>query len=136
MKIFTTRTRARYAETDASGIVYYNSYLIYFEVGRVEMFRELGLPYDARLPIVETRVRYRAPARFDELLEIHSFVEELRTRAFRIGHRVYRVGKDDGLELLVEGSTAMVTTDEARKPVPLPELFRRALGEAAAEGAG
>ena len=134
MRIFTTRTRARYAETDASGIVYYNSYLVYFEVGRVEMFRELGLPYDARLPIVETRIRYRAPARFDELLEIHSFVEELRTRAFRIGHRVYRVGEGDELELLVEGATAMVTTDEERKPVPLPALFRRALEQAASEG--
>ncbi len=130
MKIFKTRIRARYAETDASGIVYYNSYLLYFEVGRVEMFRELGLSYDARLPIVETRIRYHAPARFDELLEIHSFVEELRTRAFRIGCRVHRVDASGDSELLAEGHTAMVTTDEERKPVALPEPVRRVLTEA------
>jgi acyl-CoA thioester hydrolase len=60
MKIFTTRVRARYADTDTSGIVYYASYFLYFETGRFEMFRELGLPYDHRLPIVETACRYRA----------------------------------------------------------------------------
>ncbi len=124
MKVFTTRTRARYADTDASGIVYYASYFVYFETGRVEMFRELDLPYDYRLPIVETSCRYRAPARFDDLLEIHSFVEELRSKGFRIGHQVHRVGDAGGLELLVEGHTAMVTVGEDRKPVVLPAEFR------------
>lgn len=129
MKVFTTRTRARYADTDASGIVYYASYLLYFETGRVEMFRELGLPYDYHLPIVETACRYRAPARFDDLLEIHSFVAALRTRGFRIGHRVHRVKPDGELELLVEGHTAMVTVGEDRRPVDLPPEFVEAFGE-------
>jgi acyl-CoA thioester hydrolase len=126
MKIFTTRVRARYADTDTSGIVYYASYFVYFETGRVEMFRELGLPYDYHLPIVETACQYRAPARFDDLLEIHSFVEELRSKGFRIGHRVHRVAPDGSLELLVEGHTAMVTVGEDRKPVALPQAFRDA----------
>jgi acyl-CoA thioester hydrolase len=130
MKIFSTRTRARYADTDTSGIVYYASYFLYFETGRVEMFRELGLPYDYHLPIVETACRYRAPARFDDLLEIHSFVEELRPKGFRIGHRVHRVADDGALELLVEGHTAMVTVGEDRKAAPLPAAFARALGDA------
>ncbi len=131
MKVFTTRTRARYADTDTSGIVYYASYFLYFETGRVEMFRELGLPYDYRLPIVETSCRYRAPARFDDLLEIHSFVEETRSKGFRIGHKVHRVGADGTLELLVEGHTAMVTVGEDRKPVALPQQFRQAFDAAA-----
>ena len=88
MKVFSTRLRVRYADTDTSGIVYYASYFLYFETGRVEMFRELGLPYDYHLPIVETACRYRAPARFDDLLEVHSFVEGTRSKGFRIGHRV------------------------------------------------
>lgn len=126
MKLFKTRTRARYADTDTSGIVYYASYFLYFETGRVEMFRELGLPYDYHLPIVETACRYRAPARFDDLLEVHSFVEEVRSKGFRIGHRVHRVSDDGSLELLVEGHTAMVTVGEDRKAVPVPEAFRAA----------
>jgi acyl-CoA thioester hydrolase len=126
MKRYKTRTRVRYAETDATGIAYYASYFLYFEVGRIEMFRELGLPYDARLPIAETTCRYRASARFDELLEIQSFVAELRSKGFRIGCEVYRVKDDGELELLVEGHTSMVTVGDDGKPAPLPEEFRAA----------
>ncbi|MBT3218914.1 MAG: acyl-CoA thioesterase [Proteobacteria bacterium] len=128
MKIFTTRTRARYAETDASGIVYYNSYLIYFELGRIEMFRELELPYNWRLPIADTYCRYRSPARFDDLLEIHSYIAELRSKGFRIGHKVHRVQEDGQLELLAEGYTGMVTVGDDRRPTPLPDHFRKAFG--------
>ncbi len=130
MKLFKTRTRVRYAETDASTIVYYGSYFVYLELGRIEMFRELALPYDRQLPIAEAGCRYIAPARFDDLLEIHSFVAELRSKGFRIGGRVHRVGEDDSLELLAEGFTAMVTVGEDRKPVALPAAFADALGAA------
>lgn len=126
-RIFETRTRARFAETDESGIVYYGSYFVYFELGRVEMFRELGLAYDFHVPIVETRCRYHAPARFDDELSIHTFVEELRTRAFRLGARVYRVRDHGDDELLCEGWTAMVTTGDDRRPIPIPADFRAAL---------
>lgn len=126
MKIYRTRARVRYAETDAAGIVYYNNYFVYFELGRVELFRELGLAYDWRLPIAETACRFHASARFDDLLEIHSFVEELRSKGFRIGCKVHRVD-GEALTLLAEGHTAMVTVGEDRRPVPLPDAFRRAL---------
>jgi acyl-CoA thioester hydrolase len=131
MRIFRTRLRARYADTDTSGIVYYASYFLYFETGHVEMFRELGLPYDYHLPIVETACRYRAPARFDDLLEVHSFVEEMRSKGFRIGHRVHRVLDDGALELLVEGHTSMVTVGEDRKATPLPQAFVEAFARPA-----
>ena len=126
MKVFTTRVHARFAETDASGIVYYGNYFVYFELGRVSMFRELGLPYDKRVPIVETHCRYHAPARFGDLLEIRTQVDELRTRAFRLAERVYRVGEAAEPKLLAEGYTAMVTTDEAGTPIAIPEAFRAA----------
>jgi acyl-CoA thioester hydrolase len=119
----------RYAETDASGIVYYANYFIYFEVGRLEMFRQLGLPYDRRLPIVETACRYRSSARFDDELEIQTTVDEIRTKGFRLGHKVFRISGDRSEpELLVEGHTAMVTADESGTPVRLPTEFRIALG--------
>ncbi|MBW2455991.1 MAG: acyl-CoA thioesterase [Deltaproteobacteria bacterium] len=135
MKVFETRARVRYGETDASGIVYYASYFyfLYFEVGRVAMFRALSLPYDARLPIAETTCRYRASARFNDHLAIHSFVQEIRSKGFVIGCRVHRITDTGDLELLVEGHTGMVTTGADGRPEPLPPAFREAL-EAAAAG--
>ena len=94
------------------------------------MFRALGLPYDWRLPIVETHCRYRASAKFDDVLEIETGVEEIRTRAFRMAQRVYRVtgeGAAEQRELLVEGYTVMMTQDESG-PVPVPTAFRVAFG--------
>lgn len=126
MTIFKTQTRARYAETDASGVVYYNSYFVYFELGRMEMFRELQLPYDWHLPIAETHCRYRSSARFDDLLEIQSFVAELRSKGFRIAHRVLRLTEGEEPQLLVEGYTAMVTVGENHRPTPLPAAFEQA----------
>jgi acyl-CoA thioester hydrolase len=125
-RIFKTRTRVRYAETDASGIVYYNNYFVYFELGRIEMFRELGLAYDWRLPIVETSCRFHASARFDDLLEIHTSVDELRRCGFRTACQVFRLAPDEEPLLLAEGHTAMVTLGEDHKPTPLPASFRDA----------
>ncbi|MFH1811265.1 MAG: thioesterase family protein [Pseudomonadota bacterium] len=129
MKIYETRTRVRYAETDASGIVYYGAYFVYFELGRVEMFRQLGLVYDRHLPIADTACRYRASARFDDELLISTWVQELRRKGFVLGSRVERLGDGGGRELLVEGHTGMVTADDQGHPVPLPDAFARALGE-------
>jgi acyl-CoA thioester hydrolase len=126
MQTFTTRARVRYAETDATGIVYYNVYFVYLEVGRIEMFRELGLTYDRHLPIIETGCRYHASAKFDDLVEIHTFVEELRSKGFRLGGRVHRVESDGKLTLLVEGFCSMVTVGDDNRPIPLPPAFRDA----------
>jgi acyl-CoA thioester hydrolase len=126
LKIYETKTRVRYADTDATGVAYYASYLRYFEEGRIEMFRELGLPYDRRLPIVELRCRYRAAAVFDDLLAVETFVEEVRTKAFRIGARLYRANEGNERELLAEGYVAMVTLDDEDRPVEVPVAFREA----------
>lgn len=126
MRLFRTRTRVRYAETDAAGIVYYNNYFVYFEMGRIELFRELGLPYDWRLPIAETHATFHASAVFDDELDIHSFVEEVRRAGFRIGCRVYRVREGEEPLLLCRGYTSMVTVGEDRKPTALPGAFREA----------
>ena len=125
-KLFKTETRVRYAETDAAGIVYYNNFFVYFELGRIELFRELGLPYDRRVPIAETHAKFHASAAFDDPLEIHSCIDEVRRSGFRIGCRVYRVRENEEPHLLAEGYTAMVSVGEDRKPVPLPEAFRAA----------
>jgi len=126
MKIFKTRTRVRYAETDAARIVYYNNYFVYFELGRIELFRELGLPYEWWIPIAETHASFHAPASFDDPIEIHSFVAGIRSMGFRIGCRVFRTREGEEPVLLAEGYTAMVSVGEDRRPKPLPENYRKA----------
>lgn len=129
MKKFTTRVRARYCETDAAGVIYYGSFMKYFEVGKMEMFRELGLPFDRAFPIVETRCHYPAPCYFDDLLEIHSWFDQAGTRSFRVRSAVHRVEADGSLTLVGDGYTAHVHIDESRTPAPLPDFFRRILEE-------
>jgi acyl-CoA thioester hydrolase len=124
MKKFITRTRARYCETDAAGVIYYGSFLQYFEVGKMEMYRELGLPYRYDIPIVETFCRYPAPAFFDDLLEIRTWFENVRPKGFRIRSEVYRV-EEEGMVLVGEGHTDHVFIDDNRRPAPLPDHYRR-----------
>jgi len=122
---YVTTTRVRYAETDASGIVYYANYFVFFELGRLAMFRELGLPYDWRLPIRDTYCRYHASARFEDELEIRTRVLEVRGKGFKLGSEVFRKGEGES-ELLVEGYTVMVTVDDDGEICELPEAFREA----------
>lgn len=129
MKKFTTRVRARYCETDAAGVIYYGSFMKYFEVGKMEMFRELGLPFDRSFPIVETRCRYPAPCYFDDLLEIHTWFEYAGARSFSIRTAVHRVEDDGTLTLVGDGYTAHVYIDGSRTPAPLPAFFRGVLDD-------
>ena len=122
VKVYKTETRVRYAETDAAGIVYYANFLIYFEVGRIEMFRELDLPYDLRLPIVETHCEFKNPAFFGDMLEIQTSVPEIMEKGFKIENKIYR--KENGeLVLLAQGYTTMLTADENRKVCKVPQIF-------------
>ena len=122
-KTFTTRVRARYCETDAAEVIYYGSFMHYFEVGKMEMFRELGLPYQRDIPIVETYCRYPAPAHFDDLLEIRSWFDDIREKGFKIRSEIYRVEDDTTFILVGEGYTAHVYVDKSGKPARLPEYY-------------
>ena len=82
---FNTQVRVRYAEADPMNVVYYGNYAQYFEVGRVESLRNLGLSYkdiedmDIMLPVVELNIKYLRPAKYDDLLTIKSQIKELPT---------------------------------------------------------
>ena len=140
MKKFTTRVRARYCETDAAEVIYYGSFMKYFEVGKMEMYRELELPYHRDYPIVETQCRYLAPAHFDELFEIRSWFADIRDKGFKVRAEVHRVEDDGTFTLLAEGYTAHVYVDKNRKPASLPAIFtdtfKRLEGEGEADGGG
>lgn len=104
-----TTLRVRYAETDQMGIVYHSNYLIWFEVGRSELFRELNLPYTEfekqglGLAVIEANCRYRQPARYDDELIIVTEIENMTTRRVVFSYHVYR-----DQTLLAEGKTVHV----------------------------
>jgi acyl-CoA thioester hydrolase len=117
--------RVRYAETDRMGLLHHANYLVYFEQGRTELLRSQGLAYkdleDQGYLLVLTRVqvRYRSPARYDDVLTLRTTV--VRTTLVKIEHR-YDVLRD-GL-VLAEGETTLGCVDRDGKVQQLPEFLR------------
>ena len=112
--IATTKVRVRYKDTDCMKVVYYGNYLTYFEVGRVEFLRQQGLPMSdvdrqVHLPVVEALIRYRKPARLDDLLEVRCWVSERRRASFRFA---YEILNEEG-ERVATGSTLHACLDPA-----------------------
>jgi len=131
----TTQLRVRYAETDQMGIVYYANYFVWFEIGRVELLRSLGLAYSKLeadhgciLPVVDAHCRYRAPARYDDVILIETWPSLLRGSVIRFDYRILRKAKGGGEpELLAEGQTAHVVCDDKLERKPLPDKYAAAL---------
>ncbi len=138
----TTEVRVRYAETDQMGIVYYANYLVWFELGRVELLRSLGLAYsqletehECILPLVEATCRYRAPARYDDEILIETRPALLRGSVLKFAYRILRKSHDDSEPaLLAEGETVHVVCDDQLKRKPLPKHYAAALKALMAEG--
>jgi acyl-CoA thioester hydrolase len=131
----TTEVRVRYAETDQMGIVYYANYLVWFEVGRVELLRALGFSYsmletehECILPVVEATCRYRSPARYDDHILIETRPALLRGSVLRFAYRILRKASQ-GVEptLLAEGETTHVVCDDQMNKKPLPAHYAAAL---------
>src|SRR5690348_7753001 len=90
--ISETRLRVRYAETDQMGVVYHANYFVWFEVGRVEMLRQLGFSYrdmEANdrccIAVVDARCRYKAPARYDDELIVRTYLKNVRASVVHFG---------------------------------------------------
>ncbi|HVU44949.1 MAG TPA: thioesterase family protein [Terracidiphilus sp.] len=131
-----TPVRVRYAETDQMGIVYYANYLVWFEIGRVEVLRTLGLAYrdlevehGCILPVVEATCRYRAPARYDDEILIETRPALLRGSVLKFAYKIWRNAEHEGKEreLLAEGETVHVVCDPQLNRKPLPEQHAAAL---------
>jgi len=114
--------RVRYAETDRMGLLHHANYLVYFEQGRTELLRQSGRSYrDLEdggffLVLAKVEVRYRLPARYDDLLTLRTIVT--RTTPVRIEHR-YEVLRDG--QLLAEGSSTLACVDREGKLQAMPE---------------
>lgn len=125
-----TRLRVRYAETDKMGVVYHSNFAIWFEVGRVELLRQLGFEYsnmekndNCHIPVVDLRVRYKAPALYDDEIVVHTRLANARQSLLHFAYEVSRVS--DG-ELLATGETTHIIVDDKFHRRPLPEKFMKA----------
>ena len=126
-KVFETRVRVRYAETDQMGVVYHANYLIWFEVGRVEWMRSVGFDYremeredGCSIAVVEASARYRVPARYDEELVVRTRLVGLRGFVVKFAYEIVRAG--DGV-LLCEGATTHVVVGMDMQKRMLPEKY-------------
>jgi len=120
----TTEYRVIYSDCDPFDVVYYGRYLDFFERGRTELFRTLGLSYKEifeggiALPVTDTRCKYHKSARYDDLLLIESAVGYLKKASIRFEHRIYHKETDT---LLAEGYTVHAFVDYDRKIVRVPD---------------
>ena len=124
--------RVPYADTDQMGVVYYGNYLTLFERARNELMRSIGYTYRQceeegwMLPVVHAEVDYRAPARYDDLLEVTAYVKEQRGVRIEIACEVRRKGES---AVLVSGFTRhCFVSSETFRPVPPPQKFLESIG--------
>lgn len=127
---FETPVRVRFADTDAQGIAHHSSYLVWFEVARVEYLRAFAGGYQAlrehgvEALVLEARCRYVVPARFDDVLHVHTRCVDIRGARFRYEYAIVR---EDGT-LLAEGHTGHACVDASSlAPTRVPAWLRDAI---------
>ena len=122
-----TRLRVRYAETDQMGVVYHANHFVWFEIGRVELLRQLGFSYrdmesvdQCYIAVVDARCRYRAPARYDDEIVVRTQLKNVRESVIHFGYELTRVG--DGV-VLADGETTHIVTNAQMKITELPAKY-------------
>jgi len=127
-----TRLRVRYAETDNMGVVYYANYLIWMEVGRVDLCKACGFNYrdmekddGIYLAVAESHCRYRAPAHFDDEVIVKTWIEAANTRMVTFA---YEIRLTEGERRLATGSTRHVFVSRAMRPTQLPLKYHALFG--------
>jgi acyl-CoA thioester hydrolase len=131
------KLRARFAETDAMRIVHHTEYFVWFEVARTELLRSIGLPYTEiqrrgfNTPLVEAHANYKAPARYDDEVEVKIRAERIGRSSLRLE---YEVTKRPGGELLCTGHTVHVMIGADGKPKKIPDDLRERLSSWSSTG--
>jgi len=127
-KIIETTFRVRYAETDASGVVYHANYIIWFEHGRGDWFWQQGRDYhrdvEARglnWPVVELGARYLAPARYGDLVMVKTWLKEIRSREFTLAYEIINA---ETQQLLCTGWTKHLNVNAEWRVVAIPADLR------------
>jgi acyl-CoA thioester hydrolase len=131
---FSTDIRVRFAETDAQGVAHNANYLVWFEVARVEYLEKFTGGYPALQEqgiesfVLESHVRFRAPARFDDRLRVHARVGDLRGARFRFDYEVERGG-----DVIADGWTSHACVDaKTHRPTRIPGGLAAAIAKAEA----
>jgi len=130
----TTTIRVRYADTDAMKFVYYGKYFEYFEEGRSELLRSIGMPYTEiekhgiLIAVVEANAKYRKSARYDDVLTLETRCSEMPVARIRIEYRIMLEGET---EPIVEGYTVHSFLNESTgRPTRAPQMFVQMMQEA------
>jgi len=127
-----TRLRVRYAETDQMGVVYYANYLVWMEVGRVELCKACGFNYrdmenddGVLLAVAEAQCRYRLPARFDDEVIVKTWIAEANSRLVTFAYEMRLAGSDT---VLATGTTRHVFVNRNMERTRLPAKYRPLFG--------
>jgi len=134
---FTIEERVRWGDVDAARIIFYGSYIRFFEIAETELFRAVGLPYakvfdelNIWLPRVHLECDFHRAAQMDDLLEVSVYVGRLGRTSLRLNFEVRRKTAEGTVEkdLMASAHFVLVSTSRADlKPLPVPEQMRRAL---------
>jgi acyl-CoA thioester hydrolase len=134
-----TRLRVRYAETDQMGVVYHSNHFIWFEMGRVELMRQMGFSYkvmesedECFIAVVDARCKYRSPALYDEELIVRTTLKNVRESVIHFAYELVRA--TDGT-LLAEGETTHIVTNREMKIRALPDKYLTAFRAAVKKSA-
>jgi acyl-CoA thioester hydrolase len=125
--VWTTTLRARYAETDKMGVVYYANYLVWFEVARADLLRSLGWSYrdmelaGVSLPVIEAHCVYHRPARYDDEMDVTTEGRMLSPVRMEF---LYEVVRKDDRTVAASGRTVHAALDPSGKPCRLPARVR------------
>ncbi|MBC5836335.1 acyl-CoA thioesterase [Flavobacterium muglaense] len=130
MKEHEYSVRVRYAETDQMGVVYHGNYAQYFEMGRVEWLRNLGVSYKwmeengVMLPVVSLNINYKKPARYDDLLRVKTIFKSQTSVKIEFDYKIY----NEKSELLTIGNSVLVFVDmKTSRPVVPPDYVKEKL---------
>jgi len=130
MNFHEFKVRVRYAETDQMGVVYHGNYAQYFEMGRVEWLRNLGLSYSVMekngvmLPVVSLTMNYKKPARYDDLLTVRTIFKKQESVKIEFDYEIY----SEAGELLTIGNSVLVFVDmKTGRPVLPPDYVKESI---------
>lgn len=119
--VSNAKIRVRYEETDKMGFVYHGKYFTWFEVGRTELFRDLGLPYTVleergiSLPVTEADCRYRSSAHYDDILTVRTVITKLTPARIHFGYQLL----SEAGQVLAHGGTGHAFVDNTGRAVNL-----------------
>jgi len=131
--IHTTHTiRVRYAETDPMKYVYYGNYAAYFELGRVELFRSIGISYDEIeklgiwLPVSDYNIKYLKPALYDQKLEIHTYVKKIPGVRIEFEYEIYN---EEKIKITEASTTLFFLNADTNKIIKCPDFLMNLIKE-------